>query len=531
MPIEGDARDYPEFVIPVGGINLRSAPLSIRPDQAVQLKNLISLGGLARRTGYAKFETDEVTASSRVTGLHKFYKSDSSRQLLASSGVNIKYHNGTDWTTIDSSRTTNLITHFETWGPLDKVYIGNGADTGLSWTGSVKATLSGSNVPTKPLQFLSYQDRLMYIDKNNPGQIGWSGSFDDSTWEALANTGVRPDTELFGMVVHSASNASVGVDSKVLIAGANGMYLFRATDMRTPNITTGDYRIDQLSTQVGCNSPWTMQWTPRGTVYLGMDRQVYLLPFDSLNPIPIGDNIRSESEEVDGIENIPASQLPNASAVYHNGFYKLSVANSGASINNRQWWLNVNGLLLDQSNNTFGPWFGPMEGMVFLAQITQDGPGDSGELFAGEGDASVGSFVYQGSIPGTFSDSGSGIESIWQTYYNPLGNPAVQTTVHLLELELLTQGATITFDYRDITGIRRTSDLLTITTSSIFYGDEFYGVSNYSGISPSRHKVSVDPAIQTRFLQMLIKNTGGIKLEYYALRIQTDEDTEGFGDV
>ncbi len=528
MPTEGDARTFPEFPIPVGGVNLRSSPLSVREDEAIQLENLISLGGLVRRAGYAKFETDEVTSSSRITGLHKFYKSDSTRQLIVSSGVNIKYHDGATWASISTNRTSDQITRFETWGPLDKVYIANGSDLAIDWSGAVSTTITGSNRPTKPIQFLAYQDRLMYIDKDNPGQIGWSGSFDDTTWESLVNTGVYPDTELFGMIVHSASNASVGVDSKVLIGGANGMYLFRATDMRTPNITTGDYRLDQLSTKVGCNSPLTMRWTPRGTIYLGSDRQVYLLPFDSLNPIPVGDNIRSENDAVNGIENIPAAQLPNASAVYHNGFYKLSVANSGSSINNRQWWLDVNRLSLKQEERTFGPWFGPMTGMAFNNMITLDGPGDGGELFAGESDPSTGSFVYQGSFPGIYTDNTVDIESIWKTFFHPLSNPAVHKNVHLLDLELLSIGASITIDYWDSVGVKRTSDLLSITTDGTLYGTVNYGVENYSGSSPSRHRFSVDPVIHTRFLQLVLKNTGSTELEFYKLMVQSDEDVEGF---
>ncbi len=527
MPVEGDARTFQEFIMPIGGVNLRSSPLAVRPDQALLLENFISLGGLVRRTGYAKFETDEVTTGKKITGLHKFYQQDGTSQLLVGSGANIKYHDGSDWVSIDATRTVDALMHMETWGPLDKVYVGNGVEEGLSWDGSTAVTLTGTNRPTKPIQFLAYQDRLLHIDKANPGQLGWSGSFSDTTWEPLANTSVRPDTELFGMIVHSASNASVGVDSKVLIAGSNGMYLFRATDMRPPNITTGDYRLDQLSTKVGCNSPWTMQWTPRGTIYLGMDRQVYLLPFDSLNPIPISDNIRSEGL-VNGIENTPASQLPIASAVYHNGFYKLSLANSGASINNRQWWLDVNNLKLDQENRTFGPWFGPMTGIVFSAQITQDGPGDGGELFGGEGDGTTGSFVYQGSFPGIYKDSGSDIVTQWRTYLNPLGEKAVNKSIHQLEFEVSFLTGNITIDYHDFDGVKRTSDILSITTSGVLYGAELYGSFNYSGLSPSRHRFPVNPAINTRFLSLAIKNTGGIAFEIYTVRVQVEEGTEGF---
>ena len=102
----------------------------------------------------------------------------------------------------------------------------------------------------------------------------------------------------------------------MLLAGTNGMYLFAGTDLRTP-ATTGNYTIFPLATKIGCNAPRTMQWTPKGTMYLGIDGQVYLLPFKSSTPVPVGDKIRSNQTGIEGIESIPNGQIQNACDTSH----------------------------------------------------------------------------------------------------------------------------------------------------------------------------------------------------------------------
>ena len=149
-------------------------------------------------------------------------------------------------------------------------------------------------------------------------------------------------------------------------------------------VLTGDYKIESLAIRVGCDAPLTMKWTPAGTIWLGADKQVYILPFDSLTPIPIGQKITSAGNiKEDGLESIPSSQTKNASAVYHDGFYKLSVASTGATTNDRQWWLDIARLSRDK-NKYWGPWYGPMKGMTFHGQTVLSGPGDNSEWYAGE---------------------------------------------------------------------------------------------------------------------------------------------------
>ena len=50
------------------------------------------------------------------------------------------------------------------------------------------------------------------------------------------------------MVQHSISGADSGYEAAVLLAGANGMYIFQGTDLRVP-FTTGDYTIFPLPLQ------------------------------------------------------------------------------------------------------------------------------------------------------------------------------------------------------------------------------------------------------------------------------------------
>jgi hypothetical protein len=330
------------------------------------------------------------------------------------------------------------------------------------------------------------------------------------------------------MVIHSSKNANSGIDSKVLLGGANGMYIFTGTNLAPPNITTGDYQIQKLAGSIGCNSPLTMQWTDEGTIFLGMDKQVYIVPFDSLNPIPIGDKIRSTQANYSGIEAIPANQMPNASAVYHDGYYKLSVASSGSSYNDTQWWLDVRRLNKDQVGH-YGPWFGPMIGMSFLPQIVLNGPGDNGQLYVGESFGTTGSYVYEGSASGVFSDNAAAMESIWHTFLNPLSNPNITKDVHVLEVEVLTTGATITVDFRDLIGSIKSSQLITLSSTGTLYGSVLYGAVNYSGTTPIRKRIPVDPPIHTRLLSLILKNSGTNKLEYYSLRAEEFEQGEGLG--
>ncbi len=486
MPIE--AKDTTVFEYPTAkrGINIHKNIVELYDDECLLSQNLRWENGMVKRGGQTTLTDTEVVSSKKILGLHRFYYGTNNKQLLAACDTTVKYYAGSDtWTNVKTGLTTGLQTYMTTWGPLDKAYICNGTEEMHSWNGSATADFTLSDgVPTMALP---YQDRLLTIIG---GDLTWSDSFSDTeaNWETIANCGVRPDNELFGMVHHSATNVSAGYEAKVLLGGSNGMYFFAGTDLRVPS-TTGDYTIYPLATNIGCNAPRTMQWTPFGTMYLGIDKQVYLIPFRSSTPIPIGTKIHSNFLGTEGIENIPTAQIKNACAVYHNGYYILSYAKSGQTTNTAQFWLDVTRMSQDEDGH-WGPWYGPMVGQTISCFATQNGTADSGELMAGESTAK--GYVYQVNQDTIYGDidpsdvSTKDIEIQYQTYYNPLGSPHLRSDVHRVEAELLDVLGTVNVDFHDISGSLKTGDSFSLSGSAIYWDDLYWNEFYWSSSNPTR---------------------------------------------
>ena len=529
MPVEADATDLHTYKMPKKGVNLYVEKSEINEEEAVKTTNMFWRDGMQKRKGYAKFETDQVFTSKKVTAIHRFYYGTASKQTLAAAGTKIRYHNGSTWVDVYTSLTDSSQVLMETWGATDKVYLANGVEDAKSWSGSSAAALTNLT-SNAVIQFLAYQDRLLYISNTTPGGLGWSNSFVDDAWSAPSTTGVQPDSKLHGMVIHAAQVSDAGLAAKVLLAGANGMYLFSGNDLRTP-ATTGDYKIESLATRYGCNAPLTMQWTPAGTIYLGTDKQVYILPFNSLTPVPVGHKITAEgNQKEDGLESIPSGQLPNASAVYHDGFYKLSIAATGATTNNRQWWLDIARLVRDE-NRYWGPWYGPMKGMTFHGQTVLSGPGDNGEWYGGESNATVGGFVYEASQIGTFSDSGTAMDIELQTFYNPLSVQTLNKVLHHLEFELLSTSGSYNIDYFDTIQKIKNGDVLSLTDETVQWGAAQWGTFKWQATGPSRLRHQIDPAIHTKYLSILVKFTSSTDVRIYKIMAEEQQQYDPLGVI
>lgn len=529
MPVTEQNTNIFNYPMAKRGVNLTKNIVELHPDECIQAQNCIYRNGMVKRGGQNTLSDAEITTGNKIVGIHKFYKTDGvTKQIIAASGTNIKYDNSGTWVNIATSQTSGKQTHMATWGPLNHVYVTNETDDPFKWDGSTKtqfSTFGAANIPsTSALMFLPYQDRLLVIEG---GDLRWSGAYVDGEtigddWETVANCGVRPDVKLYGMINHSINNISSGEHGRVLLAGSNGMYLFSGRDLRTPS-TTGDYRVDNLSIQVGCVAPRTMQWTPAGSMWLGVDRQVYLLPFNSLTPIPVSQKIFSNHSSFEGIESIPSGQMPNACAVYHKGFYILSVAQSGQTTNNVQWWLDVSRLQQDE-NGHWGPWYGQMLGQSISCFALQNGHGDSGELLGGESDSSVGSYVYFLNDLGIFGDNNSSIQVIYQTFFHPLGNFNFKKNIHKIEAELLDVLGTVIVGYSDIAGSLKTNDNFGLSGFAIYWNDNYWGEQDWSSSSPTRQKVSVSPTIEPRRMALTIEhNRSDDKFELYSLNVEAKE--------
>jgi hypothetical protein len=516
------------FPMPRLGVNLYKNQVLLQPEEARLTKNLVWENGLAKRGGQSLLDSDQVVTSKAIVGLHQAYYQDGTSQTMAASDTFVKYLSGGTWTNVKTGLTSGLQTFFETVGWADAVYMSNGTDAPHKWDGSSSSALAAAPADTQ--QFLAYRDRILSIAG---GDIQWSDSYDDTGWSTVGESGMRPDTKLWGMILHAVNDANQGIDAKVLIAGANGMYLFYGTDLRTP-VTTGTYAIFQLGVSAGCNAPRTMCWTPQGSMWLGNDKQVYLLPFGSASPVPVGQKITSKTDQP-GLESIPAGLIDNACAVYHDGYYKLSIGKSGGTYNTVQWWLDVDRMSMDEDGFA-GPWFGPMEGQTISCFAKQSGAGGSGALLGGEAQAK--GYVYTLHDTSVFGDidpsdaSSSEITCTWDSFFNPMGNPALPKDVHELEIEILNNDTSVTMNFYDYNETLKTGDSLSLLTTNTKWdsSEQWDSAVQWGGFTPFRQKHNVDPAIAPRRLSVRITNSSSTNdFELYSLIVKGIEQDLVFG--
>jgi hypothetical protein len=528
-----------EYPMPRDGINLHSSLQEITPTECLISRNIYWKGGMLKRGGQTldTTNTSEVVASKRIFGLHRFYYG-TSKVTVAAAGTVVKHDDGANaWVNVHTGLTEGLQVYFTEWQGL--LYTANGTDSDAnnhinSWDGTsgggTAAVGSSSSTSGAVTQYLPYQDVLLAIvNTSTAGTLEWSHSFDDTDWYQVGTTNVAPDTHLYGMINHSVSNVDSGYEAGVLLAGADSMYLFKGTTL----YGTTDYKIYTLSIPVGCSAPRTMCWTPYGSMWLGIDRQVYLLPFDSTIPVPVGHKIRSSSTIQKGIESLPQAQITNACAIYHDGFYKLSVASSGSSVNDTQWWLEVSRASQNEAK-LWGPWFGPMEGQTISCFANTNGPGDQGDLLGGEyGDGTTTKgYVYElhnrdNMADITLSDkTDKPVATKLRTFYNPLGSYEFNKVISKIEIEVINITTTINLDLHDIYGAIVAGQVITITASGNLWDGSILwdGTETWGGTVPIRRRLDLSTDKIARRLSILLTTSSTTAdFQLYALRVEAKE--------
>src|SRR3990167_7949416 len=472
------------------GLNYWSAVQDMKTGEAYNAQNCYWRDGIIQRLGSVKHSTTEVTASKAIVGLHRFYHTVTGRSLIAVAGTVSRYMNdGTGaWTNIRTGLTDSTQTHMVTWGALNKAYFANGVDAPTIIT-SALANAAFAAPPADSKMFLPYRDRLLGIYVTDPSYIRWSGSYDDTTWTTAAQAIRVPGSGGIEVIApHTLSDVSSGISGMIFVAKPTSVYLFSVTNL-DPTSAGFDVRLDAVGggEYVGCISPRTVVSTPKGTIFLGNDRQVYILPIGSFNIVPIGHKIRSNNTLQTGIEAIPVAKISQAAAIYHNGFYKLSFTPSGGSLNTQQFWLDIDRLYQDE-NGHFGPWYGPMTGMTIGMFVNQAGSGDDGRLIGGEQDAN--GFVYRMNEAGTYADNTASQTMIFQSAYEPYADAALDSRITQTEIEMLTIVGSANLSFYDTTGSISGATAFGGSQSNTYYAEAYWGEFYWNGSGyPVREKI------------------------------------------
>src|SRR3990172_302465 len=495
-----------------GGVDLYHDLLTIPPYRSPQTKNCFFRDGMVSRLGMSKLTSTEVLTANPVSTLHRFYYGTTSKQLLVASGTTVKaYDDVSAWTNVATGLTDDAQVTMHTWAPKDAAYIANGNEAPFKWNGSTKTNLTA--FPTTTKQFIAILDRLAWIDNTNPSFIQYTTAFDDTVVEAAQNALKVPGPGVIHGLAYHGLITDVGFATKFIVAQGSSVWLLTANALTPASI---DARLDIISENIGCEAWRTIQSTPIGTIFLGTDRQVYLITYD-MRLWQIGSLIRSNRNELKGIEQIPSGQMDKPFAAYHDGFYKLFFPAQNGTYNTLQYWLDTTRFFQDKDTGRWGPWYGPMMGQSIAHAVVQNGPGDNGNMMAGQGNASTGSYVYR--LDNTNADDGTAIQYIYQTNYDAHRRPQYNKTIVSVDIEYGAVDGTLNVGFYDSTGSQSTGETLSLESESVYwdelYWDDFYW--SQAG-EPTRQEIVPEEKIIVRYLSVVFDfSSTAERFELYSL--------------
>lgn len=458
----------------------------------------------------------EVSTGKAVTSLHRFYYGSNSKQLLAASGTTLKkYDDISAYDNVLTGLTDGAQVNMTTWGPKDAVYIANGNQTPSKWNGTAITNLG--SFPSTTKQFIAILDRLAWIDGTNPSFIQYSDAYDDTIVIAAQNALKVPGPGIIHGLAYHGLITDVGFAYKIIVAKGSSMWLLTANDL-TP--ATLDARMDIISENIGCEAFRTIQSTPIGTLFLGTDKQIYLITYDA-RTILVGSLIRSNRVETKGVEQIPSGQMDKPFAVYHDGFYKLFFPQQGGSYNTIQYWLDITRFIQDPEDGMWGPWYGPMLGQNITHAIAQNGPGDNGNLMGGEANASTGSYVYQ--LDNTNADQGTAINYIYQTNYDSHKRPQYNNTIHTVDIELANVDGSIAVTFFDTSGSLSSGESVTLPSqTAVYWNDQDWNDFYWTAAgTPVRQQITPEDKLIARYLSMTFDfSSTAEKFELYSIMVK-----------
>lgn len=131
-----------------GGLNSKTSDFLRKDYEASDLQNVVidSSWKIVKRNGYSKANSNAITGTTKVLGLHEYIQSDGTIKWLSASKQDVwKSDDDPDsWSSIQGSLTTTLQTFFVTY--LDYVYFGNGTDDSYQWNGTIVSKWGGPDV-------------------------------------------------------------------------------------------------------------------------------------------------------------------------------------------------------------------------------------------------------------------------------------------------------------------------------------------------------------------------------------------------
>ncbi len=377
------------------GIDLFSDPTQLDPLRWRRLQNMYppraSAHILAKRLGSAKYNAAAISGATRIDNMIRAWKTDGTKKLVvaANKAGADELHVGNDIAgtfaqiTGGSALPTNARWFFVNWPLLNKLYAFSGDGTIPIQISSDFATKSDMAAPAPNLpdarfgQFGAiFYSRL--ITARTPTNPNLYYMFDVASDTAITNATQfgRIAEPITAMGINNYATSAASLQAMLMLFGAHSTWYVAGDPTSTAP--------QEASHVIGCKSPKTFKNTEAGAMFLGVDRggtrNVYLVNADPKLPQKVGIRV------FPALQSIPETQLINATAEYHNGFYKLRFAAAGGATNTEEYWADLLPLVLGLPDAEV-EWYGPMPNLALASLIVLDGPDDTGVY---GGDATTG---------------------------------------------------------------------------------------------------------------------------------------------
>lgn len=280
-----------------GGLNDTASAREIDRNEASVLENwcIKYEGKLYRRDGLTQVGGD---LSAPAEGLHAYLRTGGGKDLLVMDDGNLKYLNGSSFTTLDTGFTGGKPFWMETCPVNDKVYISNEDNTTHSWDRAsttedssltdLSTTHWQANVMRWHKNHMFFLNNLTLDDAVYENRIAWSDMADPDTHDTTNDYIEVPGN---GRVITAIDQGNV----LVIFKERSIVYLsgWGDTDWR---LTATSSNVANLSEQVGCVAP-------RGATRVGNEvwfiddegqiRRIYQTDFDAFRSDHISTKIQT----------------------------------------------------------------------------------------------------------------------------------------------------------------------------------------------------------------------------------------------
>ena len=412
-------------------------------------------GGYTRIEGFEKFDTNAVTNTGVIRGIHRY-----DDKVFVCRGDDLFFSSGTGWTQVSDNVTYS----------------------------SAGVTIGGSS----KVRFLKYDfdgtEKLMLVDST-----GKPYRFDGTTFEQL--TSLSADTSGSSFIVNFKNHIVLGNGKKIIFSApykdddftiANGGGIINVADTITGlivfreqlivfsessiNVINGssiaDFTMQPVSRDLGCVAADTIQEIGGDVIFLGPDGLRLFSATDRIGDFSLA--AVSKTIQVEILDLITSS--PNgfsSTVIREKSQYRLFGYNTG--------YTNASAKGIGATQLQEGLAFNDMRGInAFVTYSEYDGFAE--RIYFANADG----YVYQMEQGNSFD--GTDIPATFATPFVPLGDPNVRKTIYKGTTYLDVNGDfdlefSLKFDFDQPDSVQPDSILSSDAAASITYGSGIYGTS------------------------------------------------------